>query len=564
MHKKSFFLIIVICASVAVFLFVRHSMHEQDAASVFFSTTLQAAHVSETVVVGQKKYYVADGSVETSSGKTVTGPEALQALRVAYALTLARRSPLLAIPGVNLDALKQGIMGLKEVQSKLAETQSTKSDKGFVASALYPISFLTSITATEEARRAFLLSGSDMDASQYQVSLSKTVNSFTSDLTAYKSAFESIVDTKEQPYTLLPGEVSPSSVRTALRELEDGIRGTQTALTKRSTCLKGAVGACDPSDLELPIPEPIPETQKATSEELPPLEKEVRALFSNALKNPALGTSTVIELSESSCVQTLPQPHYFIVQDQPHAADSDILPIAYIGNMFFYRTADFAANKNAGVIHFLSGHNVSYYPVIETAYYQCEDAGSDIGRIFGVIAAADFARQNPTLAIEAARKLTGKGILSEANARTFVREGLSKVQSDEGTPKETLDGITAMSLVLHDNSAGFDRLVSEIVAVENDNLQMEDAGIPLDMSANYLFFVRSAFLSLFLSGNPSVVGSEHISLFENHDAQDLLHVLTRWSELRSSTPQKKITADMNFFLLMHQSPEAAVSGGLSE
>jgi hypothetical protein len=562
MHKKSFFLIIVICAIIAVFLLIRHAVREQDAASTFFRTTLQAAHVSETIVLGQKRYYVADGSVRSATGETVSGSETFQALRVAYALTLARRSPLLAIPGVDLDALKQGVGGLEEVQKKLAEIQNTKTDKSLVASALYPISFLKSIAATEEARRAFLLSGSDADENKYQVSLSVTINSFKSDLAAYKSAFESVVDTKERPYMLLDGTVSPGSVLTALSELGDGIHGTETALTKRSACLKGNIEACDPSDVQLPMPEPVSEPQNVGSDELPPLAKEVRSLFADALKNPAFATSTAIELSESSCVQNLPQPYYFVVQDQPRATDSDILPIAYIGDIFAYRTADFAANKNAGVIHFLSDHNVSYYPAIMTAYYQCEDSGSDMGRIFGVLATADFARQNPSLSPEAAGKLAGKEVLSEANARTFVRDALSKTQSDTTTSKETLDGITAISLVLDDNSAGFDRLVSEIVAVENDNLRMKDAGIPVDMSANYFFFVRSAFLSLFLAGNPSVVAGKRISLFENHNAQDLLHTLARWSDLRSSTPQKKITADMSYFLLMHQSPEAAVSGGL--
>src|SRR6185436_17400353 len=68
-------------------------------AITFFSNALANVGAQENILVNGKTYGIEAGVVYDTNGNLVTGLPAFAPLRLAYALELARRSPLFSIEG---------------------------------------------------------------------------------------------------------------------------------------------------------------------------------------------------------------------------------------------------------------------------------------------------------------------------------------------------------------------------------------------------------------------------------------------------------------------------------
>src|SRR3989344_7146478 len=104
----------------------------REQAISFFSSALQQADVIETVSVQGGTYRVDRGFVSRSDGVLVRPAQTIKALRLAYALTLARRSPLIGLAGTNADKLDAATTQLEEVQDTLADLQDEEEDKRLI------------------------------------------------------------------------------------------------------------------------------------------------------------------------------------------------------------------------------------------------------------------------------------------------------------------------------------------------------------------------------------------------------------------------------------------------
>ena len=97
-------------------------------ASLFFASALATAHTKESVRTDNIDYLVYDGVIEPDVSDT-TSHRTFEILRIAYALTSARRDPLWGLEDVDLKQLENSITSLEKAQNKLGQTSQTNEDR---------------------------------------------------------------------------------------------------------------------------------------------------------------------------------------------------------------------------------------------------------------------------------------------------------------------------------------------------------------------------------------------------------------------------------------------------
>ena len=513
----------------------------------FFSETLEEYSIIERVRVGNESYDVAFGIVR-HEGTEVAGDRALLALRLAYAITLARRTPLFSLEGTDTGSLSRAIDELDNVRRVLAGTATRPEDAVLIETSLYPIRFLRSVVSLEESRKTFLASGSDVDEQKYRQSLNYTLSAFEQDLESYRQAFAHFVPPEiPAEYVLLSGTITSESVLAAIDALKESGEAAKVALARRDSCLEGLIDECKPPDLFIPLFS-SDEKMSHVSLMIPPLVEEIVSMRSAAIGDSENAQEeSVVELLEKTCPPYSAGPYYFVQGRQEEARG----PASFFANdLFFYRSEDFKDTPGAVMMRYFAGKNVSFVFLPTTAFYTCPETGSDLGLIAAVTAVVDFAGKNRGVAPVAEETLLSSSrIVRERDARAYVNEAIKKAR-----PGNVANDLAALALMLKDRSAGFDMLVGEIAAFGGNDVRMKKAGIPVDITPEYLFLTRSGFLALFMGHNRSLVGERDIRVLKEKTGPSGKNVY-RWSQLRSKVPKEKIIKDLRIFITSHMSPE---------
>src|SRR3989344_2192157 len=536
-----------------------HVKQREAAASVFFAAVLRQEHIRERIVVDEVAYTVSDGEVTREDHKTTTARETFDALRIAYALMLAQRSPLLAVPGTDPEKLDQAVTLLAKVALELASIQKDNPGKEAVESSLYPIDFLRSLASLERARRTFIQTGSDADESRYEDAAKITVHMFEKDLRLHKAAFTHIVPQDAVAYHVFGGTMTRETLINSMDALMRGIQGTSAALEKQRVCISGTVDACDTSRLKLRVPALTPVLPSDTdSPNATVFMQEMRSSYARATGNTSYVTGPVFKLVSSACMDNFDTPLLFVVQDRRKGVDATIT-LEFVGDILFVPTASY---KDIPYYRYFADNHVpyAYFPIWE--HYKCPEIALDTARVFwtGTIRDAAQAERFSQYAIgsdaatlrvlEARLAYPPLGIVRESDAREYIARALHALSQGSDTPPRIMQTLQDISLANEYGTTRFEQFIRRLTRDEEANIGLMRANVPVALGAEYLFYIRSGFFSLFLGTNPSVAGVQRPPVDSTKPSSEIPFV--RYTILSVNVPQAELVRDMAFFFETHR------------
>ncbi len=544
-------LLTVLIIFVSFVAWLNHTKNIDEASVSFFKEALRDTETSEKISVRDKKYNVENGIVTSESGNTIKPSEDLSALKTAYALIMARRSPLFGITGTNPNTLKQSVDELKNVVEDLAKKQGGRKDAAMVASSLYPIDFLYSLSTLEENRLKFLASGANLDWKNYDQSLRDTIRAGKRDIENFKKSMQEIIGGKSMRFIGLNGAMTTESMLETISSIEEGMSRNENMLLKRNLCISGKTKFCDKMAIEIPAASQLQENHKAPADrKIPPLMTKVSELFSEASGRPIEKSGMIVVLERSNCFGALPGPYYFLVRTINDNGER-IFRLFYAEDIFFYPTHPESSGAMNRYLNTKLG--VSFSLLNPANFYMCPEVGNDMGRTYGTLATTAFAKEHPSLAVPARNLLLESPLVTyEHDATLYIQTALAELRTrKDPSSKAIKKELTNLTLMFKERSAGLEFIVENIAKINSTDLHLKETGVPFDVSARTLFLTHSAFPSLFLSQNPSA-GAVTVRLYSRNkkDLETLFSGVKRYSDLRLSVPREKIVADIRTFLKM--------------
>jgi hypothetical protein len=482
----------------------------------FFSDALKSQHISERVSINGKEYAVVGGSIAQDAGP-ILGGAALPALRLAYEKTIARRSPILALPGTDPILLRRAVSSLKQLQGKLASIQSSEREKSLVEEGLYPISFLSAATDLEEARMQFLRTGSEEDASAYENAGRVALRAYQKDLTQFRTAFEKAVSPNAKRYATERKIITRNGVLSALDLFASTLARFNVVFSKRSACFRGTISDCTTADIQLP-PISIPPEQVVSAVERSSA-TEVKGILERA-GHLFIQKEPVTQLSSSACIETLPGTALLFAANVPSSVEYlSYTRLEYIGDMRLVRS-DTATSTT--FIQYFKERGVEYVPDTPLTYYGCQEVALDLGKLSAVRAVRAFTLATPLSAyvphessqtlMRLEKALITDSIVSEREAVEYLSLARS-LTTPESLPEHVRNEIVSLSLRMHTVSDGVYQTILNVLSFENMNLQLHANGPRAELAAPYLFFVRSAFTALFMK-DALLQNEKHTEIFQ--------------------------------------------------
>lgn len=522
--KQKMIVPLLLCA-VFLFAFVSYTASikaERKAAIAFFSSVLQQHEARERVMIQGGSYDVINGTV-TNNGEPVSDTRTqFDALRTAFALETARRSPFLDLEGTNPQKLRIATARLANIAILLAAQQKTPHDKNVVLRSLYPIGFLYSLADLESARKDFIENGSDASRERYEDALAISIGKARSEIRDFKDAFDTLA---LRDYSVVGGVVTASSSDSVLKEIMLGFDTISDAARKRTLCTSGKVYACNIRDID--VPTPAPEAVPSNASDIPPLVLENMSIMS-AGGDGAVEKGTVVALERSVCVGNDFSPAFFSLQSLEDNSSYPVLE--YVGDIFFMPV------DGTSVSGIFSNLKVSYLMYTPTTYYECPNSALDLGRAIAVEKASDA-----LFGLDKGYTRSETAVKSELHARLSVRN------------TDKFNTLLPFYLMFKDNSAGLDDIVNEIAIFGKRDLTAQDSGIVTSFDPEFLFAVRSGFYALFLTHNPSA-GTRDVRPFDEGVENPIYNRLVTWSSLRQNVSQKQIEKFISTYFVYHTKP----------
>ncbi len=510
------------------------------------------------VSIGSHSYQIREGIV-WSGTHMISGAAARAPLMLGYEKTTAIRSPLVALAGLDPAKLLSAVDLLNGTAALLAQRQSTAKNADLVANDLYPITFLKSVARLEEARVAFIKSGNENDAHGYEIAQDDVFRAYDTDLARFRSAFLATVPATVGTYGTLNALIGRDDILNGLVTLQSGMHATEAKYALRRACLTGQLFDCDASDitpplLSVPASAPISPAAQTLVRETRPLSEQV-GLDLAPLSDP------LYQISESSCITAGPsQALLYTFRTMPRSGtvssyDSPFL----IGDIRFISSDLYS---KLPFYEYFAQHGIRYVVSGALTYYACPETAHDQGTVVAMRDIRAFALQShlsarahgPAAQILAQLETTfgGASVVTEADEARYITtiETLpaGTLNTDEMTHVYTL------ALSLSNASAGIYQTVLDISSFEQNNMRMTSLGMDIDFSALYLFFVRSAFPSLYLGSNPSATGL-HGTLFPpNGLTSEQLPYLYYSDLVKTPGMKKELTRDLTLYQQVHVSP----------
>ncbi|MHB1086759.1 MAG: hypothetical protein ACYCZ0_03360 [Minisyncoccota bacterium] len=502
--------------------------------------------IHETVVVRGEALRIVDGEVETESGTAASPSAQRRALRIAYARALARRDPILGIPGNDPQFLAESVNQLSEVVDALVKKQGSAQDALSVRS-MYPIRFLQSLAALEGSRIAFIESGSDADELTYRAALSRALATGRLDIVNFEKAFALETSGKELRFQGFGGTISIRNMRNALQSIETQFEELENQTRRFSRCMGGSVEFCDPNALVIgrTFSEPLVETPRISVASLS-LVNEVRGLYAETMTKraaPMFTDASPIVLTQSVCLSDLPSPYVVMLGNTSRWG---IPPIWYVTDIFFSKTE----GSQAPVLEYLAKErDIRYSRINPMMYYMCPDMGLDLAKAWAVRATAEFAQKHPkTASVYRERLLSAGGVWYESDAYAYMRAALKEIHAQDAAPHVRKE-FEMTALLWNKSGAGLDGVLKNIVRIESNRLDTQERGVPFDMSAGTQFLTRAAFPTLFLARNLSKDSTVLPQTKKNASAESFLSSLATYGDMRTRVPRDRIVHDLREFLI---------------
>lgn len=504
------------CALAVVFFIL--SAHE-SAMRQFYADALWQYGISTDVSVGGRTLSVHSGQV-TDQGKVINGRDALNALQISYARTLAERSPLFALPGTSPSDLSYAVSELRKTSDRLAELQQDPAAASRIRTSLYPLDSLNAAALTEEARLDFLQNPDRSREIVYERSVRKQSSAFLTDLRKFRNSVSVIIPDTAQSYIAADRVVSKNNILIALDRIESGAQMTILALNARALCLNGFVSHCSAQDLSLPsLPE---EEAVAYDGESIHRARDNTRFYGGITDTQVLRNAPIIALTKSTCTEDTPSPPLFVTFDR--GSDIGVPPqsrVIFVGDIRFVKISEYGDLPFYKDLH---SRGIEYVLSPPLLHYECMDEGHDITTV---------------LSTRMVLKDSTSTVLYESDA---IRQANNLARS--GDP----EGIH-MVLAIKNNSTQIDQLLRDISWSESRNLALITDGLRPDLDATNLFFSRSGFVSLFASNNPSYVGN--ISLFPRASIPVSKQPYQYLSQVHSEDVEAKLMQDVSNYIILH-------------
>ena len=482
---------------VAIFFVVFVADKKSESPIKFYEQALQGAHVYENVVVGEKNYRIENGIIvggnETSSHITA------EIFRVAYAKTLARRSPIMALVGAEPDTLQDAITALADAREMLALHQKTFRERVAVLTTLYPLEFLTSLAQTERARLIFLESGNKSDLVQYELLQNMALKNYKRDIEHFKNTFAMVVPNDAPVYSTMKHIITRKGVGLLLNELEREAQMAFSTISERKLCLSGKTKYCSINDLEFPTI-PVPKEKKIS---LSLLERAhtTRALYAKSSGDIRVLNEPIIALSESLCTPNSPEAPLFVLKKltSPHS-----YPL-YLNDLFLVNTT---RQSHVQMFEHLTGLGISYAPFDPMVYYACPFDGYDLGKILAIRAIVSFAANTPMSIYATGEDLEvlkrsennfkdTSGITTERSAVEYLTIA-KKVIENNHVPENITHAVATLSLQLKNGGLQIEDIIRLIYHIEISKIKLVHSNSLSPLDTWVLFYTRSDFMTLFL------------------------------------------------------------------
>jgi len=458
--------------------------------SYFYAKAFRSAHITTNAVVDGVEYAIREGTV-LRGDTTITGAERLRALTLAYAATVAERSPQFGIPGTDPEELEKQVNELARVQQEQAESLRIPSNIYYARTALYPISFLRALAKVERERHAFIASHSDADLRSYLAAIEQAIEAQRRDGALFLEAYKFLGFTSAK-FPQLGGTVTSDKVEAALAGIEEAADANADTLRARRSCFSGTTRACDTRDITLPTPQEVSATRDAEAERFA---KEVESIKRQAYQDGTTAAYTVA-LAKSACVASVAGPYIFKIPDPAKPASYPTAAASFLGDYFFSASSTSARALSKGLV------TASITLINPMTFYQCFDKGQDVSRTRAVALVYLFAKSHSGIAAQTRTALLDSPILHEEDAVAYLREALQELPSYELADQSEL---ISLALTFRNNSAGLDLVVNEIWSLSETNLRLRQMGYPFDDSLGFLVGSHSGFADLLQLHNPSVV-----------------------------------------------------------
>lgn len=469
----------------------------------YFSAVLKESGADETVAFDGTRYRVTDGEVYAGNAPYV-GPKTLGALRLAYAKTLARRNPLFPLPGSDIAALTQSVQDLRRVESDYAASQKNGGDRSAL-SALYPLRFISAATVLESTRRSFLETGDAKTQVAYELALAKTFDTYRADVAAFEAAFARSVTSQAKAYATEAVIINRDSVLALFDTLQKKSVQLGEEERNRELCVRGLLRACDVSALSF---FPLPAARDpALSPELLSAARDTEALYAEVRNNPLLARAQIFVLARSEC--TARTPALFALERDSASGDSRVL---YLNDVQLVESARYGTDP---YYRYFADRGVRYVLHDFYSQYKCFGIGSDWGVLAAMRSMQAFAAASalspyiPSDERWEFRRLTSslapeRPYITDSDAIRYLMLA-QRVVLRPGVPSSIRDTIASLSLEFGRRNAGFDTSTQKITRYEQYLLGIRGKGVPLEIPASYLFFVRSGFYFFFMAD--SLLGS---------------------------------------------------------
>lgn len=479
----------------------------------------------------------------------------LPVLLLAYHKASARYAPLLAMPGVDTREFFASVEDLAAVQRRLAERQDSAEDALHIRSGLYPLALLRAFGELEEARSAFLRSGSARDAVRYTYLQRAAFKEHEDAVEAFRQNFLASVPETIGQYATNNKLVARNDVLAALDSLQGAMERTRTLWEKRISCIRGDGDACAARDLTLPplgLSSERPTSVSGTSRELA---NESSRIF--AASGVALDAAPLYRLSASECVQSTPQAALLYGLETIENSDgTTFVSPFYAGDVLAIATKPHAALP---FFDFFAARGITYVPARPLKYYRCQESGRESGLVFALMHVREFVEQNPASEYASAPERVvlaelERHILSEVVSEEDIAAYMTRVTQPailSGLAPEAADTALTLYLQLAYTSLGTPHVVREMVQSEEINLVLPTRGVSIDPGALYMFFARSGFVSLLLGDNGSAAGN-HGPLFRENKLPYDQQPIVRLSRLPATADTVRVlVSDFAFYNRMH-------------
>lgn len=420
------------------------------------------------------------------------------ALRSNYAQLLSARAPLFALAGTDPQKLEAALGDLRLALQGLQGQQRNPKDAALLSS-LYPLEFLQTAAAAEEARQAFLKDGTLGNEQRYRSALRRSISAYHSDLEAFRFALLRAVPASMRTYTAGGLLIHRAYLLAAIDKLEEGSAAQAQNLRSREQCLAGYVAHCDTSALKQAV-EPVPATEGSLAANT--LSLSAMQDLSAAAGKPLDSGEPLVRLNSSACIEFPMAPVFgFYSPTIGSAARSG--QVAFVGDLRFIRPG---AYQSEDFFSYFRAQGVVYIPNNPLTHYTCPAVAHDIAGVFWVQAVAQFSKEHsiPQL-YPLAQKLSIKNPIEEQDAEAYATKAVMLATNGALAP-DVASAITQLAVAKHNRSAGLDRSVELVAAVELNNLRAQSRGMPIDLQAQTLFYFRSGFLAFFGAENPSISG----------------------------------------------------------